>query len=161
MSKFNTLRSIFEPNEPKKNLELIQNEDIVGRFHKRFESTKTSGRIMSRKPDDLKAENKTLSGLNPTKIASNSDKLSRHDSVKLASNSRVVSQPHPGKNSPKSDIKNSSRSKKKEISGRKKRKEEQVQLSSIDRFLIRKEKLPCNQIIEGESKPPNEALKDF
>ena len=78
---------------------------------------------MSRKSDDLKAEIKTLSGLNPTRIASNSDQKSRQDCVKLASNSRVVGQPNPGKNSPKSDSKMSIRSKKKEISGRKKRKE--------------------------------------
>ena len=109
----------------------------------------------------MRAEIKTLSGLNPTKIASNSDQISRHDAVKLASNSRVVSQPNPGKNSPKSDSKMSLRSKKMEISGRKKRKEEHVQMSSIDRFLTKKEKLPSNQIIEGESKPPKDALKEF
>ena len=51
------------------------------------------------------------------------------------------------------------RSKKMEISGRKKRKEELVQMNSNDRFLIKKEKLPCNQVIEGESRPPNDTLK--
>ena len=48
-----------------------------------------------------------------------------------------------------------------EISGRKKRKEEHAQMSSIDRFLTKKEKLPSNQIIEGESKPPKDASKEF
>jgi len=157
MSKFEALKSIFEPTvqgELKTTDDLTkkpQNDVSISMISTDLMSADTSKKNSSRNTGDFKAENGIKCTTKSTQSASKLDHLSRHNAVNVASSSRVVRLPNPRKSCPQSDIEVSSRSKKEGNAGRKRRKDEPVLKNTIEKFLLKKEALPENAKIDGES----------
>ena len=151
MSRFDALKSIFErqksPNLDEKIYQTIV--PFVRNIQKNSSSESTS-----KKNGEISSRIEAFSGLKSEYVSSGSSDLnrSRENADRIASYDRVVRLPNLGKVRPQSDKKSSSTSRKKRSYMSFKKQEEQNQMGSIEKFLIKKDTLPKNRKNEGESK---------
>ena len=151
MSRFDALKSIFEPQKSS-NLDEKIYQTIVP-FVRNIQKN-SSSESTSKKNGEISSRIEAFSGLKSEYVSSGSSDLnrSRENADRIASYDRVVRLPNLGKVRPQSDKKSSSTSRKKRSYMSFKKQEEQNQMGSIEKFLIKKDTLPKNRKNEGESK---------